>query len=142
MDDRSCLNLIRHGAAVFLAGLLAGVPYALVITGAMAGEDRAWRMAHAEGIQNGLLLLAVAGIGGKLALDARKSRLASLGLIAAAWGNVIASVIGAATGNRGLEATGPAANLLVYGLFLVAIVGVFTGVGLVVAGAGNAAKQR
>lgn len=135
MNASDRLQMALHGAGVLLLGLFAGIPYALVVTGAMAGEERAWRMAHAEGIQNGMLVLAVAGIGGLLALDERKSRLCAWSLIVAAYGNVVASVVGAASGNRGLAPAPPLANVVVYSLFLVAIVGVLTGLVLVVRGA-------
>lgn len=127
MNARNRLQMALHGTVVILLGLVAGIPYALVVTGAMVGEERAWRMAHAEGIQNGLLVLAVAGVGGLLTLDDRKSKLCAWSLIVAAYANVIASVVGAASGNRGLAPAPPLANVIVYALFVVAIVGVLTG---------------
>lgn len=141
MTPRSRLQMVLHGAAVILLGLAAGIPYALVVTGSLAGEERAWRMAHAEGIQNGLMMLAVAGIGGRLVLDERRSGLLAWSMIVAGYGNVVASGIGAATGHRGLEAAAPVANMVVFALFVVAMAGVLTGLALVVAGA-RAALQR
>lgn len=141
MNSRSRLLMILHGAAVILLGLAAGIPYALVVTGSLAGEERAWRMAHAEGLQNGMLMLAVAGIGGRLVLDEKRSSSLAWSLIAASYGNVIASILGAATGNRGLEAVAPLANLVVFSLFVVAMGGVLTGLLLVVAGAREAMKK-
>lgn len=141
MNSRSRLQMVLHGAAVFFLGLAAGVPYAMVVTGSLAGEERAWKMAHAEGVQNGLLLLAVAGAGGLLSLDDRRSSLLAWSLIVASYGNVIASILGAATGNRGLEAVAPGANVAVFSLFVVAMGGVITGMGLVVSGALAAMKK-
>jgi hypothetical protein len=141
MNDRDRLGMALHGTVVILLGLLAGFPYALVVTGAMGGEERAWKMAHGEGIQNGLVILAVAGIGGRLALDERRSALCASALIAAGYGNVIASMIGAFSGNRGLAFALPVANLVVYFLFIVAIVGVLAGLGLVVSGARAAMRS-
>ena len=141
MNSRSRLQMVLHGGVVFFLGLAAGIPYALVVTGSLAGEERAWKMAHAEGVQNGLLLLAVAGAGGLLSLDERRSSLLAWSLVVASYGNVIASILGAATGNRGLEAAAPAANLVVFALFVVAMGGVITGMGLVIAGAIAAMKK-
>lgn len=141
MDSRHRLQMALHGALVILLGLLAGIPYALVVTGAMGGEERAWRMAHAEGIQNGMMMLAVAGIAGRLSLDARRSSLCAWSLIVASYGNVIASIVGASTGNRGLALAMPLANVVVYALFVVAIFGVLTGLGLVVQGARAALRS-
>ena len=99
-------------------------------------------MAHAEGIQNGLLILAVAGIGRYLVIDERRSSICAWSLIVAGYGNVIASVLGAATGNRGLALAAPAANVLVYTLFVIAIFGVLTGLALVVRGAAAVLRSK
>src|ERR1051325_916514 len=72
MDRSLRRRMVFHGAVVVLLGMLAGFPYAFVVTGDMGGSERAWRMAHLEGVLNGLLLLAVAGVGGRLALSARE----------------------------------------------------------------------
>jgi len=138
MPARHRLQMALHGTVVILLGLLAGFPYAFVVTGAMQGEERAWRMAHSEGLQNGMLLLAVSGVAGLLVLDERRSRICAWSLIVAAYGNVIASVIGASTGTRGLELALPAANVVVYVLFVVAILGVLASLLLVAIGARNA----
>jgi hypothetical protein len=128
-------QLVFHGAIVMLLGLLAGFPFASVIGGTMEGDLRAWRMAHLEGVLNSLLLLAVAGFLGRLALDARKQTILTWALVITAYGNIVASIVGAATGNRGLEPTGPAANLVVFSLFVVAIVAVFVALALLIYGA-------
>ena len=142
MDKRLRLLVAMHGAIVIVLGLLAGFPYAMVVTGAMGGEERAWRMAHAEGIQNGMLMLAVSGIAGSLVLDERRARLCAWSFLAAGYGNVLASVLGAATGNRGLDFALPLANLAVFSLFTVAIFGVLTGLGLVIVGARAGMRER
>jgi hypothetical protein len=135
MELRWRARMVLHGAVVIVIGLLAGFPHALVLTGAMAGEERAWRMAHLEGVLNGLLVLAVAAAGDALALSARGQAVLALSLIAMAYANVLASILGASAGVRGLSPGGPAANSVVYLLFLLAIVGVLLGLGCVVAGA-------
>jgi hypothetical protein len=140
MRERDRIRMALHGAVVILLGLLAGFPYALVVTGAMAGEERAWRMAHGEGVENGLVILAVAAIGGLLSLDERRSRLCASMLIVAGYGNVVASIIGAATGNRGLAFALPIANIVVYVLFFVAVVGVLGGLALAADGARRALR--
>ena len=37
--------MLFHGVVVILLGLLAGIPFAFVISGELAGSVRAWRMA-------------------------------------------------------------------------------------------------
>jgi len=127
-------SLIFHGAIVIILGLLAGFPYALVLQGQMAGEPRAWSMAHLEGVLNGLLCLGAAGAFGKLALSAGQMRTMTWSFILMAYGNVVAAVIGAVTGQRGLEFGGPTSNLIVFMLFMIAVVLVLIALGLLAYG--------
>jgi len=133
-------RLAFHGAAVILLGLLAGFPYALVVTGDLAGSERAWRMAHMEGVTNGLLIFGVAAVAPVLRLGAGARRALVACLLFTAWANTVASVIGAATGNRGLALAAPPANALVFVLFSAAIVTVFAVVGLVMQGGRRGAE--
>lgn len=135
MEMRWRARMVLHGALVVVIGLLAGLPYAFVLTGAWAGEERAWRMAHLEGVLNGLLVLAVAAAGDALVLSARAQAVLAISLIGMAYANVLASILGASFGVRGLSASGPPANVAVYLLFWLAIVGVFVGLGCAVGGA-------
>ena len=128
-------TMIFHGAVVILLGLLAGFPYALVVTGSLAGSERAWRMAHLEGVLNGLLVIVVAAVWDRLALDGWKRDVLAWSLVLMAYGNVVASVIGATFAVRGLEPGGSPSNTLVYLLFMMAVVGIVVGIGLVAEGA-------
>jgi len=135
LSGRLRASLVLHGAVVIGLGLLAGIPFALVVTGDLAGEVRAWRMAHMEGILNGLVMVAVAAAGGSIHLSPGSARWLWAGLLVAGYGNVVASVVAAAFGVRGLAATGPPANLVVFALFSAAIAGVLAGLGLAARGA-------
>jgi hypothetical protein len=141
MEARMRARLIYNGAAVVLLGLLAGFPYALVVTGQMAGEERAWRMAHMEGLLNGMLALTAAGVWDALVLSVQQRRWLALSLILAGWGNAVASILGASFGVRGLALAGPAMNAVVYVLFVAAIIGVLIGVGLLVRGGAQAIRR-
>jgi hypothetical protein len=127
-------RLVVHGALVTLFGLLAGFPHALVITGQLAGEERAWRMAHLEGLLNGLLCLAAAGVWDVLVLSMRERSALLIALIGAAWGNVIGATLAASFGVRGLAPAGPAMNLVVYTVFTAGVVAVLVAVALLVRG--------
>ncbi len=148
MNERLQSRLITHGALVFLAGLLAGFPFAFLLLGkivlwpipgsidvTMPGDVRGWRMAHLEGILNGLTLFAVAAIGARLTLSERAQKTIAWSLIVTAWGNVIASIIGPIFGGRGLAFGDGVANSLMYLLFVAAIVAVVIAMMLIYLGA-------
>lgn len=137
MSEQDRRTLVAHGALVFLVGLLAGFPFAFEILGRvelwpvpgsiaveMPGDLRGWRMAHLEGILNGLLLIAVAAVAPVITLGSRGAAWLTKGLLVCAWGNVTASWIGPLSETRGLAFTGFSWNSLVYLLFVAAIVGV------------------
>ena len=146
--------LIAHGALVFLVGLVVGFPFAFFTLGKVAlwplpgsiavtlpGDVRGWRMAHLEGILNGLTLIAVAAAGSELRLSPRAQAWVAWGLIVTAWGNTIASVIGPISGGRGLEfGLGPA-NSVMYLLFVAAIATVIIAMWLVFRGALASARR-
>ena len=133
-------RLVYNGAIVILFGLLAGFPYTLVITGGMAGEERAWRMAHLEGLLNGMLAILTAGVWDALVLSARQRSWLALSLIFAGYANVIASIIGAFFGVRGLALALPFTNVIVYALFVLGVVAVLIGVVLLVRGGAQAIR--
>jgi len=142
LNPRIRASLVFHGAVVVMLGLLTGFPHALVLTGQLVGEERAWRMAHLEGLLNGMLMMLAGAAGGSLALSVNQERWLLWALAAAAYGNVIASVFGASFGVRGLALTAPSANALVNLLFWVAIGGAFVGVALLITGAAAAIRAE
>jgi hypothetical protein len=146
MTPRQQSLLVANGALVFLLGMLAGFPFAVValgqVPGPFPGDLRAWRMAHLEGILNGLTLFAVAAIAPRVALGERAGRWLFWTLLVTAWGNQIASLIGPTIGGRGLEITGGMANDTMYVLFLVAVFAILVAMILIVVGATRAARAR
>jgi hypothetical protein len=132
--------MIFHGAVVLFLGLLAGFPFALVVTEEMEGSEQAWRMAHLEGVLNGILVIAVAAASARLALTARQQALLAGALVLMAYGNAVASILGAAFDVRGLQPTGPPINLVVYVIFALAVLGILVGTGLVAHGARRSAQ--
>ncbi len=148
MSDRLRSLLLAHGGLLFLAGMLAGFPFAFHILGRvelwpipgaldiqMPGDYRGWRMAHLEGILNGLLLMGVAAGGSLLRGSERANRWIVGSLIVCGWGNIVASFIGPLTGVRGLSFTGLSWNSVVFLLFMIAIVAIFIALPLIVRGA-------
>lgn len=148
MSGRLRSLMVAHGALVFLVGMLAGFGFTFVLVPELStqpapipGDVRGWRMAHLEGILNGLTLIGVAAVGDRLRLSARGQQVVAWGLILTAWGNMIASVIGPLFGGRGLTFGGGLANSLMYLLFVAAVVTVLVAMWLVVVGAFRAASE-
>ena len=138
--------LVAHGALVFLAGLVAGFPFALLEIHAMTlgssdapppvpGDIRGWRMAHLEGVLNGLTCFAGAAIGPYLRLSPRGYAILAWSLVVTAWGNIIASFIGPLFGGRGLVLGTSVSNSLMYVLFVVAVITIVVALCLVYRGA-------
>ena len=98
--------LLGHGAIVLLAGFAVGFGFVFFLIGEiklwpfpgsieyqLPGTYDAWRMAHMEGIINGLLLWIFAAVLPSLApLFTRVYRVA-VGMVVAAWTIVLASII-------------------------------------------------
>lgn len=135
MNERFRTQMIFHGVIVILLGLAAGFPFAFVILGNIPGDYRAWRMAHLEGLLNGLLVIVIAAAGDRLVLDERKQLWLARSLVFMAYANVVAATLGATFGVRGLEPALPLSNVLVYALFMLAIAGVVVGLVLAAYGA-------
>jgi len=145
MNHRLRSLLVAHGALVFLVGMLAGFPFAMVLlagadTPPVPGDVRAWRMAHLEGVLNGLTLIGVAGVGRDIVLTQRAQVLLFWSLVITAWGNMIASTIGPLFGGRGLAFGGGVANSVMYLLFMAAVVAVIVAMVVMVRGAWRAAR--
>lgn len=138
MSDSRSAWLVFHGALVLLLGMVAGFGFATAV-GEQA-DPRAWRMAHLEGVLNGLLLIGAGAAGRLLRLGEGTQRLLVLSLVVTAWANTVASVCAAMAGVRGLQPGGPLANQVVFVLFLIAVITVFVALGLLALGAWNRAR--
>ena len=132
MDKRLTGLLIANGALVLLAGYISGWPFAAVVgaevsgtVSAIPGTVVAWKMAHLEGVLNGMLMIAVAAAVTQLTLTARLQKVIFWGLIVAGWTNVVASNVSALTGGRGTGPTGFDWNTFDFLVFMAGIVGAF-----------------
>ncbi len=157
MDARLQRLMIAHGGMVFFGGLMVGWGFLFFLMGAVSvwpipwrldvqlpGDVRAWRMAHMEGILNGLTMLAVAGIWHNLTLTPRAQKWVAYGLIVTGWGNLIAATLGPIFGGRGL-AIGvgfheEGANHIMFFLFAISIVTIMTAMILIIRNALSSAQ--
>lgn len=69
---------------------------------ALPGDERGWRMAHMEGITNGLMLLGIAAVGSRLRLSARQATALLWSSLITAWLFFLPSAFGPMVGARGL----------------------------------------
>lgn len=135
MPKRFQRRLIFHGALVVLLGMLAGIPLSLVLIGYMPGNPEDWKLAHMEGLLNGLLLIALAGCGKALVLSERQFKLLSLSLTLMAHGNILYGWVRGIYGVKGLDFAPPLANQAAAFLGGVPIIFAFIAITLVIWGA-------
>ncbi|MDH4385452.1 MAG: hypothetical protein QE280_08400 [Caulobacter sp.] len=125
-----------NGVAMILAGMvLAGFPLAFLVARdvygqaspiPLAGDYRGWVMAHLEGLLNGLLVIALAGVTLiRSPMKAGRERWFLPTLLVMGWGNLAASILAPALGVRGIAANGDLANNLVVLIFTIALLASF-----------------
>jgi hypothetical protein len=126
-----------HGAVILMVGLVSGLPFARAIR----SDHRvvAWRVVHSGGCMGGVMLLAVAGILKLVALPPWAVTLLIALLIAGTYLLVIGMVIGALTGDRGINAGGSPWNRTVHWLYGIGTVLALGGAILLLAGLALAA---
>ncbi|WP_339676596.1 hypothetical protein [uncultured Zhongshania sp.] len=90
-------RLAFHGIVILFLGLLSGIgfSYAAATTDVSSGAYGAWRFAHMEGILNGLLVLAIAGVWLKFEHGARSMTVARWLLVLGCYANIIGPIINA-----------------------------------------------
>ena len=139
MDRKRASLLAAHAAIVLLIGLIVGFPFATATTS--GGDVRAWRMAHLEGLLNGLLMLGAAAVSPFLSLGPRAQSVLYWTLLVTGYGNALASWLAAGSGERGLAAGGTLANNLVFGGFMIAVATVIVALIVMAVGGFRAARR-
>jgi hypothetical protein len=130
--EKLALHLALHGAAVLTIGILAGLfVYRAILT---KGSPDAWHVVHAGGTARGLMLMALAALIRLPALPFWKLSAMAWMLIFFAWASMLAMILRAVTGERGLGFKGSATNRLVFALYAAGAVAVFPGCILLVHG--------
>ena len=131
-------RLIGHGAILIFIGGILGFGFLFFLIGKVAlwpipweiqvqlpGSYDSWRMAHMEGILNGLALWLTAAILPVLPFSEIGQRRTALWMIIIGWTIVLASALDPLfPDSRGLEFGGPITNHIAFFLFYVGVVGV------------------
>ncbi|NLH71784.1 MAG: M28 family peptidase [Verrucomicrobia bacterium] len=128
--------LLFNSAIVMLAGLLVGLPLWRAIARNESGPAcRAWRVAHATLIAQGLWMLAVAVAIPRLALSNSAIWIVVWSLVAAGYGFAFAMTVGAWSGRRGLSPKPWGVNTLLFAGHAVGVIGSIVAAGLILCGA-------
>lgn len=130
--DRLSIYLALHGAVVLAVSLVAGLLLHRAVR--LQGDVAAWHLAHAGGSGRGVLLIAVAAVLRWVSLPAWQLSVFAWLLLFFVWTSMVAMVLAAASGERGLGWKGSAISRLVFGLYVVGAVAVFPAAFLLVAG--------
>jgi hypothetical protein len=115
MNERQRQILIVNGAGLLIGSLLVGWMFFFFLLKAVVlwpipgnvpvnipGDERGWRMAHMEGLTQGLLLIGVSAIGGQLRLSQRQARVLTWSALVTAWLFFLPAALGPLAGVRGL----------------------------------------
>ncbi|MCB1616567.1 MAG: hypothetical protein KDI30_11175 [Pseudomonadales bacterium] len=122
-------QLARHGCTVLLLGLLAGIGFSYAAatvdtTSALYGN---WKFAHLEGLVNGLMVLAIAGVWPWLERENLSVRVARWLLVLGAYANAIGPWITALfIGHRVIEPQTALEAFVVYGFYIPGVLPMFS----------------
>jgi hydroxylaminobenzene mutase len=114
-------RLAMHGFIILFMGLLSGIGFSYAAATMMTTDPAygAWRFAHMEGIVNGLLLLAVAGIWLRLNIRSPYLSVARVVLVLGCYANIIGPILNALfIGRRLIMPETVFEAIVVYGFYI------------------------
>jgi hypothetical protein len=105
-------TLVRHGALVLLIAFGAGIGLSMVAMGEMEGSVNDWRIAHMEGLVNGMFLFLVVGLRSTLDLSLGQHRVMTWCFVLMAYCNTVFGWLKGIYGVGGMSFDAPLANQL------------------------------
>ncbi len=130
--EQSAVYLAFHGVLVLIVSLVSGRWFSkAIITG---GNDVAWRVVHSGGSMGGIMLIAFSSLVPIIVLPQWASTLFIWLMILGTWLFIIAMLIAAITGERGLKTGGSLINRGVYFSYLIGALFSLIGCGLLLVG--------
>lgn len=115
-------TLSFHACIVLVLGMLSGFVIGQAISANWPEAAlKAWKLAHMQGLTNGLLMLVIAANWQRLVLSAKGYAWLWGSLLAGGYANILGAVLGAITGERGIEPVGPWTNWLVMSIFAIGL---------------------
>jgi len=119
---RNQRSLTLHGTCVVLIGLLAGIGFSYAAATVPVTSDlyKNWKFAHLEGLLNGVVVLAVAGVWPHI--DTRPRRSVDWGrwlLVLGAYANALGPwIVALFIGHRVIQPATVLEHVVVYGFFI------------------------
>jgi hypothetical protein len=124
--------LALHGVLVLIVSLISGRWFSKAITS--KGNEVAWRVVHSGGSMGGIMLIAFSSLLPILVLPKWGIEVFIWSIILGTWAFVIAMIIAAVTGERGLVWGGSVLNRGVYTGYLMGAFLSLLGCGFLLAG--------
>lgn len=121
--DSLAIQLVLHGVLVLLVSIFGGwFLYRAILNNT---KESAWHLLHAGGSVRGVMLIALGATIHYPALPAWQITVIAWLIIFFTWTSVLAMLLAAATGERGLRCTGSLANKAIYVLYGVGVIAIF-----------------
>jgi hypothetical protein len=131
MAELQTKYLLLNGSIVLLMGLLSGAPMGLAIIRKKGeGTVRVWRVAHSTLIMDGLIMIVAGLVVPGLPVDELALWVLVWSLIPSAYGFVLALIIGAWIGCRGLTPKPYGINTVLFGGHTIGALGSLIGVAI------------
>jgi hypothetical protein len=138
--ENLAVHLALHGAVVLTVSLLAGLfLYRSILRNR---NEAAWHLVHAGGSGRGVMLIALAAIIHLPALPFWQLSTLVWLVIFFTWTSMLAMIIRAVSGERGLRCKGSNANKLVYILYALGTIAIFPACLLLISGLLNALYKQ
>ena len=130
--EQFIVYLALHGVLALIVSLVSGRWFSRAIT--TGGNEVAWRVVHSGGSMGGIMLIAFSSLIPILVLPQWATTAFVWSIILGTWLFIIAMIIAAITGERGLKGGGSLVNRGVYFCYIVGAFLSLIGCGLLLAG--------
>lgn len=118
MQNTTARKIAFHGVIVLVLGMLAGIGFSVAAAQNLDSYG-SWRFAHMEGLVNGILVIALAGVWQHLDEQRRMVQIGKWLAIIGAYCNIIGPLITALfIGHRVIEPHTPLEAFVVYGFYI------------------------
>lgn len=134
--DKLAIHLALHGSIVLTISILCGLFLYLAILNSKRVD--VWHLVHAGGTSRGIMLIALAAIISIPALPLWQLSAMAWLMIFFVWTSMLAMIIAAISGERGLSFEGTGTNKVVYLLYAAGTITVFPACLLLIYGLFNA----